>query len=231
LSRAILDFTRQFVNVAKGAAKVHAGNWTGPQNTTVMETELLLAFCVGVGLSAACGFRVFVPLLIMSIAAYSGHLRLAQGFQWIGSPVALAAFSVATILEVAGYYVPWVDHFLDTIATPAAIIAGTIVTASMVTGMSPFMKWTLALIAGGGAASLVQGATVLARGVSTVSTAGLANPVVATMELGGSVATSLLALMFPALTILLVAVVLFFAGRKVLASHTRKATAPVGKLA
>src|SRR5437763_11567122 len=112
-----------------------------------MDSEFILALCIGVGLSAACGFRVFVPLLIMSIAASSGHLNLAPGFQWIASPAAMAAFSVATVLEVAGYYIPWVDHLLDTIATPAAIIAGTIVTASMVTGMSPFMRWTLALIA------------------------------------------------------------------------------------
>src|SRR5205823_13334581 len=140
----------------------------------------------------------------------SGHLSLAPGFQWNGSPAALAAFTVATLIEAAGYYVPWVDHLLDTIATPAAIIAGTIVTASMVTGMSPFMRWTLALIAGGGAASLVQGATVLARGVSTATTAGLANPVVATMELGGSIATSFLALMMPPFTVLVIAVVLFF---------------------
>ncbi|MCI0538603.1 MAG: DUF4126 domain-containing protein [Verrucomicrobiales bacterium] len=184
-----------------------------------METNFILAFCIGVGLSAACGFRVFVPLLIMSIAAYSGELTLSSGFQWIGSPVALIAFSVATLLEVAGYYVPWVDHFLDAIATPAAIVAGTIVTASMVTGLSPFMRWTLALIAGGGAASLVQGATVLARGASFATTGGLANPVVATMELGGSVGTSFLALMMPPLTILVIAVVLFYVGRKMFASR------------
>src|SRR6266446_2543792 len=103
--------------------------------------ETLLSIFVGIGLSAACGFRVFVPLLVMSIAAASGHLTLAQGFQWIGSYPALVAFSVATLLEIAGYYIPWVDHFLDAVATPAAIIAGTIVTASMVSGMSPFLKW------------------------------------------------------------------------------------------
>ncbi len=194
-----------------------------------MQTEFILAFCMGVGLSAACGFRVFVPLLIMSIATYSGHLSLAPGFQWIGSPAALACFSVATVIEIAGYYVPWLDHFLDTIATPAAIVAGTIVTASMVTGLSPFMKWTLALIAGGGAASLVQGATVLARGVSTATTAGLANPVFSTMELGGSVATSFLALMVPPLTILLIAVVLIFAGRKLLGSRNRRPEVQVRK--
>jgi hypothetical protein len=122
-----------------------------------------------------------------------------------------------------------VDHFLDTIATPAAIVAGTIVTASMVTGMSPFMKWTLALIAGGGAASLVQGATVLARGASFATTAGLANPALATMELGGSVATSFLALMVPPLAMLVIAVILLFVGRKILASRSRKLADGVSK--
>src|SRR6187549_3877576 len=95
--------------------------------------ELLLSICVGLGLSAACGFRVFVPLLITSIAAHSGHLQLASSFAWIGSPAALTAFSLATALEIGGYYVPWLDHFLDTVASPAAVVAGTVITASMVT--------------------------------------------------------------------------------------------------
>jgi hypothetical protein len=139
----------------------------------------------------------------MNIAALSGHLALAQGFEWIGSYPALIAFSVATSLEIAGYYIPWVDHLLDTIATPAAIIAGTIVTASMVTHLSPFLKWTLAVIAGGGAAGLVQGATVATRGLSGVATAGLGNPLVATIELGGAVVTSILAIVAPVLALVL----------------------------
>jgi hypothetical protein len=159
--------------------------------------EMALSICMGIGLSAACGFRVFVPLLITSIAAYSGHLHLAPSFQWLGSPAALTTFGVATALEIGAYYIPWLDHLLDTMATPAAIVAGTIVTASMVTGMSPYLKWTLAIIAGGGAAATVQATTVLARGVSLIGTGGLGNPIVATMELGGSVATSILALIAP----------------------------------
>src|SRR2546425_4190452 len=115
--------------------------------------ETLLSVCVGIGLSAACGFRVFVPLVVMSIAALTGHLTLARGFEWVGSYPALVAFSVATCVEIAGYYVPWVDNLLDTIATPAAIIAGTLMTASLVTDLSPFLKWTLAIIAGGGGAA------------------------------------------------------------------------------
>ena len=176
--------------------------------------ETILSLCIGLGLSAACGFRVFVPLLITSIAAHSGHLTLAPSFQWMGSDPALIAFAVATILEIAGYYIPWVDNFLDTVATPAAIVAGTIITASMVTDMSPFLKWTLAVIVGGGTAGAVQATTVLLRGASTAMTAGLANPIFATAELGGSIFASVLSLLAPVLAIGLVALVLLLLGRK-----------------
>jgi hypothetical protein len=177
--------------------------------------ETLLSVCVGIGLSAACGFRVFLPLLVMSIASLSGHLALAHGFEWIGTYPAMTAFAVATCLEIAGYYVPWLDHLLDTMATPAAIVAGTIVTASAVADMSPFLKWTLAVIAGGGAAGLVQSATVVTRGASTVSTGGLGNPLVATLELVGAAVTSVLAIVAPVLAVALLLIVFFAVVRKV----------------
>lgn len=166
--------------------------------------ETFLSLLVGIGLSAACGFRVFVPLLIASIAAHSGHLKLAAGFAWLGSDAALIAFSLATALEIAAYYVPWIDNLLDTIATPAAIAAGTLITASMVTDMSPFLKWTLAVIAGGGVAGAVQGTTVFTRAISGVGTGGLLNPLVSTLELGGSLIMSTLAIVVPALAIVLI---------------------------
>jgi hypothetical protein len=174
--------------------------------------ETLLSLCVGLGLSAACGFRIFVPLLIVSMASMSGHLALAPGFQWIGTYPALAAFGAATVFEIAGYYIPWVDHFLDALATPAAVVAGTIVTAALVHDMSPFLRWTLAVIAGGGAAGLVQGATILTRGASLVTTGGLGNPLVATAELGGAVATSAMALLAPILAVFVVIGLLCVAG-------------------
>jgi hypothetical protein len=176
--------------------------------------ETILSLCLGIGLSAACGFRVFVPLLIMSIASMSGHLSLSPGFQWIGSYPALVAFSAATTLEITGYFVPWVDNMLDTIATPAAVVAGTIVTASVVTDVSPYLKWTLAVIAGGGAASLVQASTVLVRGASTAGTGGLGNPVFATAELAGSVLTTLVTLIAPVVTVALLVVAVVFLARR-----------------
>jgi hypothetical protein len=190
-----------------------------------METTVL-SICLGIGLSAACGFRVFVPLLVMNLASLSGHLTLAPGFAWIGSYPALIAFSVATVLEIAGYYIPWVDHLLDTIATPAAIIAGIVVTASMVTGMSPFLKWILAAIAGGGAAAAVQGATVITRGASTVTTAGVGNPVVATLELAAAVVTSVLTLVAPVFVVGLMAGLVFILGRRLLRRYRSARPAP-----
>src|SRR4030043_1502223 len=137
-----------------------------------MLSETLLGIAVGIGLSAACGFRVFVPLLMMNLAILTGHLPLSPGFEWIGSDYATIAFSTATLVEVLAYYIPWLDHILDLIASPAAIIAGTIATASMVMDISPFLRWTLAIIAGGGAAAIVQGVTVTLRKKSTALTGG-----------------------------------------------------------
>jgi len=177
--------------------------------------ETLLSICIGIGLSAACGFRVFVPLLVMSIASMAGHLTLSPGFEWIGTYPALAALAIATGLEIAGYYVPWVDNLLDTIATPAAVVAGTIVMASTVSGMTPFLQWALAVIAGGGVAATVQVATGMTRGVSTLTTAGLGNPLVATMEVSGAMILSLLAIGWPVLAGLVVLGLLGFAVDKV----------------
>jgi hypothetical protein len=175
-----------------------------------MLSETLLGIAVGIGLSAACGFRVFVPLLVMNLASLTGNLHLSPGFEWIGSDYATIAFGTATLAEVLAYYFPWLDHILDLIASPAAMIAGTIATASMVTDMSPFLKWTLAIIAGGGAAAIVQGATVALRTKSSVLTAGLGNPLVASAELGGSLFTALLAILVPVLCLILVALLCIF---------------------
>ena len=171
------------------------------------ELELVLSVCLGVGLAAACGFRVFVPLLGVSTAALAGHVDLASGFDWVGTWPALACFLTATILEIAAYYVPWIDNALDSIATPAAVVAGTVVAASVITDMSPLMQWTLAVIAGGGTAGLIQTSTVALRGASTITTGGTANFLVATAELIASVCTTILAILLPVACVGLVLVV------------------------
>ncbi len=176
--------------------------------------DTLLSICLGVGLSAACGFRIFIPLLIMSIASLTGFINLSPSFEWIGTYPALGAFGTASVLEISAYYIPWLDNLLDTIATPTAFIAGTVVMASSVTDISPFIKWTLALIVGGGVAGSVQSLTSLTRMTSSVTTGGLGNPVVSTLEAGGSTALSILSITLPILAGILVLIILYFAWKK-----------------
>ncbi|HXV60721.1 MAG TPA: DUF4126 domain-containing protein [Vicinamibacteria bacterium] len=187
--------------------------------------EHFLSVSLGLGLAAACGFRVFVPLLIMSAASYTGHLGLSEGFEWVGSFPALVAFGTATVVEVLAYYVPWVDNLLDTLAGPAAVVAGAVVTASAMTDVDPLVKWTLAVIGGGGLAGLVKGATTVARGASTAATGGLANPILATMELGTSFVLALVAVALPLLALVLVGVTVLFLVRKLAAHRARRQTA------
>lgn len=147
---------------------------------------------IGVALSATCGFRVFVPLLAVNIGTRAldadGQplIELAGGFDWLSSDIALMVFLVATLFEIGGYYIPWIDNLLDTIASPASIVAGTVITASFVTGMDPWLQWLLGVIAGGGAAGAVQATTVVTRASSTVTTGGLGNPIVASVETSGA---------------------------------------------
>ena len=130
--------------------------------------DLPLSIVLGVGLAAATGLRVFLPLLIVSGAAYTGHLPLADNFAWLGTPSALIMLGVAALVEVIAYYVPGVDNLLDSLATPAALIAGTVVSAAVMTDLPPMVKWTAAVIAGGGVAGLTQAVTAMLRAKSTV---------------------------------------------------------------
>ncbi|XGW00059.1 MAG: DUF4126 domain-containing protein [Leptolyngbya sp. BL-A-14] len=173
--------------------------------------DTFISLLLGVSLSAACGFRVFVPLLVVSVAAIVGHLDLPANVAWLGTDHALIAFAVASSLEVAGYYIPWFDHLLDLVATPLAIVAGTVVTAATAPDMSPLAQWTLAAIAGGGAAGLTKGLLNTLRLGSTATSGGLTNPILSTVELIASLGLSALAIALPAVAGILVVVVLSFA--------------------
>ncbi len=180
--------------------------------------EIAVSVGLGLGLSATCGFRVFVPLLITSLAAHLGWIEPGSGFEWMARLPAVAVFAAATLFEVGGYLVPWVDNLLDTVATPAAVAAGILVMASVAVGMPPLLRWGLAVVAGGGAAGTVQAGTVLLRGASSVTTGGAANPAVSAGETAASVAGSAVSLLLPVLggllALVLVAAVAWRVGRK-----------------
>lgn len=174
--------------------------------------EIIVGLCLGITLSAACGFRVFVPPLAMSLAAIYGHFPLSSGFAWVGTKEAAIALGLATILEVFAYYIPFIDNLLDTIQIPIAVAIGTVITAATLGHSDPVLQWTLAAIAGGGAAGLTGTLASLTRLASTGVTGGLGNFIIATIEAIGSITLSLLGLTFPLWTAAIVVSLLAITG-------------------
>ena len=155
--------------------------------------EIILSLSLGLGLAAACGFRIFIPPLMMGVGSRFDLYDLEGSFIWVGEDWAIAVFAIATLLEIGGYYIPWIDNLLDTVATPAAVIGGIFVTSASLEGdVDPSIQWILATIAGGSTAGVIQLGTVATRAVSTGVTGGLANPVVSTLEALASIICILL---------------------------------------
>lgn len=177
--------------------------------------DTFLDLILGLSLSAASGFRVFIPLLTLSAAAVVGHVDLPSDFDWIETNQALIIFAIASAIEIVGYYIPWLDGVLELVAIPAAIVSGTLITASTTPEFNPVIRWTLAVVAGGGAAGLTKGMTTISRLISTFLTAGLANPVIATIELFLAIGIAVLALTLPLVAGTLVLGILLVATRRI----------------
>jgi hypothetical protein len=179
-----------------------------------LSTESLLSIALGIGLAAAAGFRIFVPLLVAGLAARYGFIPLTDGFQWLASTPALLTLGTAAVFEVLAYYIPGVDHLLDLIAGPAAMGAGVVASASVMADIPPAVMWPVAIIAGGGIAGLTKGGTALLRAKSGVMTAGLANPIVATVETVGATGIAILAVAVPLLCLAAIVALLYWTTKK-----------------
>ena len=164
--------------------------------------HLILAVSMGISLSAACGFRVFVPLLAVSLAVRYAGLGVNDSFSWVGSDAALICLSVATVVEMLAYYIPLVDHALDAVNTPLALIAGAVITCGLLPDMPDFAQWSIGIIGGAGTAGAIQTGTASLRGVSTATTATIGNPILATLENILSILGAILAIVVPVIAII-----------------------------
>ncbi len=171
-------------------------------------TETIISICLGIGLAASVGFRVFLPLFVLSLASYFEVWELNASWLWIGSLTAVITFGVATLIEILAYYIPFVDNLLDTIAIPLATIAGTAVMVSTVADLNPVISWALAIIAGGGTAAAIKSTATASRATSTVSTAGFGNPLISTVETGASLIISIFSIFLPIFAFVLVVLIL-----------------------
>ena len=177
----------------------------------MVKMEIILALCLGVTLSAASGFRLFVPPLALSLAALYGDLELSSGFSWVGTYPTAIALGIATVVEILAYYIPVVDNLLDTVEIPTAVAIGTLLTAANLGDVNPLLQWSLAAIAGGGTAGIIETFTAMTRVASTGMTGGTGNFLVATAEALSSGVLSILALTILPLGVALVIALLILA--------------------
>ena len=171
--------------------------------------ESLISMALGIGLAAAAGFRVFVPLFALSLASYFNVWPLNEQWQWLASPFALMILAAACIAEALAYLIPWFDNLLDTLAVPLAGLAGTAVMASTMADLNPAVTWALAIIGGGGAAAVIKGVNAGGRAVSTATTGGVANPIFSIWETVSAAFMSFLAIFFPVLAVIAVIILAF----------------------
>jgi len=171
--------------------------------------ETIISILIGIGLAASVGFRIFVPLFVLSLASFYTIIPLNESWQWIGSSTAIIILGIATIVEILAYLIPWLDNLLDTIAVPLAAVAGTAVMVATVSDLDPSITWALAIIAGGGTATVIKGSISTTRLASSATTAGIANPVISTVETGTSIIMSVFSIFIPVLAVIFVVLILW----------------------
>lgn len=157
----------------------------------------IISAFIGIGLAAATGFRVFMPMFAVSLASYLGWIPMNESFEWLAGLPTLITTGIAMVAEVLAYYIPFIDHLLDTISVPLATVAGSVMFASQFADIGTFPQWALALIAGGGTAAAISSGFAGTRAASTATTGGLGNSVVATTETAGAGLMTFLALAAP----------------------------------
>lgn len=188
----------------------------------------IISAFIGIGLAAATGFRVFLPMFAVSLASYMHWIPMSGNFEWLSGLPALITTGIATVVEILAYYIPYVDHLLDSLSVPLATVAGSVLFASQFADLGTFPQWALALIAGGGTAATISSGFAGTRAASTASTGGLGNSVVATTETAGAGIMSFLAMAAPflaAICAIALVIVVFVLGRKIW-RRFRKADAP-----
>ncbi len=173
-----------------------------------MTFETLTSIFLGIGLAASVGFRIFLPLFALSLASYYELLVLNSQWEWMGHTAAVITLGVATVVEIFAYFIPWFDHLLDSFAVPLAALAGTAVMVSTLADLPPLVTWTLALIAGGGTATVIKSSAASGRVASTVSTGGIGNPLITILETGAASVVAAASVFVPLLAIILVIIIL-----------------------
>ncbi len=157
-----------------------------------------MAFSTAYALTTSIGLRPFLTLALASLAMHFGYLHPAPAFAYLGSDRATAVLAILALIEFAGDKIPLVDHTLHVLHVATKPLAAALLVGSVVPDMGPGNAVGYALMGAGALNALgVHGAVATLRGASTVTTGGLANPLLSLAEDASAVLATLLALFAP----------------------------------
>ena len=143
--------------------------------------NILFALSAGVALAAATGLRAFLPLFVLGLAARLGWTAIRPAEQWLAGNLALIALGTATVLELLADKVPVIDHALDAMATIIRPAAAWLVSFGVLTPLGQEWAGALATLLAGGAFG-VHTLKAHVRVGSSITSVGVANPVLSAIE-------------------------------------------------
>src|SRR5699024_3209885 len=171
--------------------------------------DMLISILICIGLAASAGLRVFLPMLILSVFAKLEWIELAAKFDWLDSNPALIMLSVATIIEMISLYIPIVDQFLKTIATPLAAASGVLLTIAMIGDMDPLFSCSFVVFGGGTIAVVTQLVLLTLRWITTFIIFGIGNIFYNFLEGLLSIVLIILSIIFPFFVLFFIGVVIY----------------------
>lgn len=177
--------------------------------------EGLLSVFTAFGLSSSAGLNAYVPLLVVALVArFTDHITLNSPWDALESWWVIGVLVVLLLIELLVDKIPAVDSVNDAIQTFIRPVAGAVLfaaSAGVISDAHPVLAMICGLLVAGG----VHTVKATARPVITATTAGVANPVVSTVEDVLSLAMAVLAILVPILGfLLLLLVILWFIRRR-----------------
>ena len=174
--------------------------------------EAISGLSAAFGLSGSAGLNAYIPLLLVALAARfpmsDPLVKLQAPFDLLGSWWAIGLIAVLLVVEIVADKIPAVDTVNDTIQTFIRPAAGAILfagSANVITDVHPILALGSGLLVAGG----VHATKTAARPVVTVTTGGIGNPIVSTLEDIVAFVVSLLAILLPIIAALLLLTFLF----------------------
>jgi hypothetical protein len=164
---------------------------------------MITSLLTSAGLGLGAGINAYATLLVFGLISRWQpaifHDELARFFA--STPV-LIVLAVLYLVEFVADKVPTVDHAWDVIHTIIRPIAGALVAWAAVSDKIPHGWVILASVIAGSAALGSHLTKASVRGVSTLSTAGLGNPILSLIEDAFAFVNALIAIFLPWLVII-----------------------------